>query len=207
MNPAVRDQLAWEKMDGLLPVVIQDRDTRQVLMLGYMDRAALATTIETRKVTFFSRSKQRLWVKGETSGNFLNVVEVNPDCDGDAILITATPEGPTCHRDTKSCFGNGEETGLGFLGELSRLLDERFKTRPEKSYTTSLFEGGIDRMAQKVGEEGVEVVIAAKNAETAPLIGEAADLVFHLMVLLRARSLSLHDVVEKLRRRHSTAKN
>jgi len=196
------DALAWGKMDGLLPAVIQDADTGQVLMLGYQNREALVATLETGRVTFFSRSKNRLWVKGETSGNFLSFVSIEADCDADSLVIQARPQGPTCHRGTCSCFGEAKAPGLGFLGQLQRVIDQRHHDLPEGSYTTKLFQQGIDRMAQKVGEEGVETVIAAKNAELEPLRGEAADLVFHLMVLLRARGLSLADITEKLRERH-----
>lgn len=202
MKPAQVAALAWEKMDGLLPAVIQDADTQQVLMLGYMDRNALLATIETGRVTFFSRSKNRAWVKGETSGNFLNFVAADADCDGDSLVVQARPVGPTCHRDTTSCFSEQNAPGLGFLGNLQRVVDKRFVEMPEGSYTTRLIREGLDRMAQKVGEEGVETVIAAKNDDREALRGEAADLVFHLMVLLRARGMALQDVIEKLRERH-----
>lgn len=188
---------------NLIPAIIQDADTLQVLMLGYMDEEALRLTRETKRVTFFSRSKNRLWQKGETSGNFLEVVDIQTDCDNDTYLIYAKPHGPTCHRGTTSCFCDNTAPGLGFLAKLEKTIEQRYNDRPKGSYTTKLFDEGIDRMAQKVGEEGVEVVIAAKNEDKEPLKGEVADLVFHAMVLMRSRSVSLGDVVETLRKRHS----
>jgi len=197
----------WKKMDGLLPAVVQDADTLQVLMVGYVNEAALSATYESRKVTFFSRSKNRLWVKGETSENYLHFVSAEADCDNDSLLIFARPAGPTCHKETTSCFGEATAPGVGFLGRLAQVVDQRYtesKSPAEKvSYTSSLFREGLDRMAQKVGEEGVETVIAAKNDDLEDLRGEAADLVFHLMVLLKAKGLGLGDVVEKLRDRHA----
>jgi len=196
------EAIQWDKMSDLVPAIVQDADTLQVLMQAFMSREALTATLETKRVTFFSRSKNRLWQKGETSGNFLNLVSVTPDCDGDSLLILARPVGPACHRNTESCFGEDKAPGIGFLGSLNRLVDQRYTVRPEGSYTTKLFEAGIDRMAQKVGEEGVEVVIAAKNEAREPLKGEAADLLFHLLVLLRAREIPLSEVIETLRARH-----
>lgn len=196
------ESVQWEKMEGLLPAVVQDAETLQVLMVGYMNREALTATLETKRVTFYSRSKQRLWTKGETSGNFLNLVSVELDCDGDSLLCLANPVGPTCHRETESCFGDAKAPGIGFLAQLNRVVGQRFAERPAGSYTTKLFDEGLDRMAQKVGEEGVEVVIAAKNEAVEPLRGEAADLIFHLLVLLRAKGVALGDVVETLRARH-----
>jgi len=196
------DCVSWEKMENLVPAVVQDAQTLQVLMVGYMNREALTTTLESKRVTFFSRSKQRLWQKGETSGNFLDLVSVELDCDGDSLLCLANPVGPTCHRNTESCFGESKAPGIGFLGALNKVVDQRFRERPTGSYTTKLFDEGLDRMAQKVGEEGVEVVIAAKNEALEPLRGEAADLLFHLLVLLRAKNLPLQSVIEKLRDRH-----
>ena len=196
------ESVQWEKMEGLLPAVVQDAETLQVLMVGYMNREALTATLETKRVTFYSRSKRRLWTKGETSGNFLNLVSVELDCDGDSLLCLANPAGPTCHRETESCFGDAKAPGIGFLAQLNRVVGQRFAERPAGSYTTKLFDEGLDRMAQKVGEEGVEVVIAAKNEAVEPLRGEAADLIFHLLVLLRAKGVALGDVVETLRARH-----
>ena len=194
------DTLAWDKQGGLLPAVVQDARSLQVLMLGYMDRAALAATLRDGRVTFFSRSKQRLWTKGESSGHVLDLVGIETDCDRDTLLVRAIPHGPTCHLQRASCF---PEAPSDFLGELDALVARRERERPEGSYTTSLFEGGVRRCAQKVGEEGVETALAAVAQDDAALVGEAADLVFHLMVTLRARGLSLEDVRDQLRRRHS----
>ncbi len=192
----------WKKMGGLLPAVVQDDADGAVLMVGYMDEAALAKTRKSGKVTFYSRSKKRLWTKGESSGHFLKLVSVALDCDADALLVRAKPLGPTCHTGAASCF----DEPLDFLKQLDALVAERFKKRPKGSYVTSLFKEGVDRMAQKVGEEAVETVIAAKNKDRDLLLGEAADLVFHLMVLLRARGLSLGDAAEVLRRRNAPKK-
>lgn len=197
------DDLAWDKMDGLLPAVVQDDATGQVLMLGYMDRAALEKTRETGRVTFFSRSKGRLWTKGETSGNTLDLVSVTPDCDHDALLVRAVPNGPTCHLDTPSCFGSEGATGLAFLAQLSRVIEERGEDSPEHSYTASLLSEGRDKIAQKIGEEGVEVALAAVTRDDDGLTDELADLAYHLAVLLQARELSWDDVGERLRKRHA----
>ena len=194
------DTLAWDKQGGLLPAVVQDARTLQVLMLGYMDRAALAATLFDGRVTFFSRSKQRLWTKGESSGHVLELVGIETDCDRDTLLVRAIPHGPTCHLQRSSCF---PEAPSDFLRELDALVARRERERPEGSYTTSLFESGVRRCAQKVGEEGVETALAAVAQDDAALVGEAADLVFHLMVTLRARGLSLEDVRDELKRRHS----
>ena len=194
------DTLAWDKQGGLLPAVVQDARTLQVLMLGYMDRAALAATLFDGRVTFFSRSKQRLWTKGESSGHVLELVGIETDCDRDTLLVRAIPHGPTCHLQRASCF---PEAPSDFLGELDALVARRERERPVGSYTTSLFEGGVRRCAQKVGEEGVETALAAVAQDDAALVSEAADLVFHLMVTLRARGLSLEDVRSELKRRHS----
>lgn len=193
--------LAWEKMDGLLPAVVQDADSGQVLMLGYMDRAALDATQSSGLVTFFSRSKQRQWVKGETSGNVLRLVSAAADCDGDALLVRARPAGPTCHLGTTSCFGE-EEAGAGWLGRLERIVTERATADPEASYTARLLATGPAKAAQKVGEEGVEVALAAVSRDAAGLTEEVADLLFHLLVSLRSRDVSLADVVSVLRQRH-----
>lgn len=192
----------FAKGDGLVPAIVQHARTGEVLMLGYMDEAALDKTRETRLVTFFSRSKQRLWTKGETSGDTLALVDIKLDCDRDTLLVRALPAGPTCHTGTTSCFGNEVAPSLGFLAELDALVASRHAERPEGSYTTKLFEGGIRRMAQKVGEEGVETALAAVAQDDDELLGEAADLVFHLMVVLRARGLGLGNVVERLALRH-----
>jgi len=190
----------WEKGNGLVPAVVQDADNGNVLMLGYMDQEAFEKTLATRLVTFFSRSKNRLWQKGETSGNVLRVVHVAVDCDGDAILIRAEPVGPTCHTGNVSCFGKSEN--LAFLSQLEQIIDQRFETGDEKSYVRSLKDKGTKRIAQKVGEEGVEVSLAAVGGNHAELVEESADLLFHLLVCLRDQSVSLSDVTRILRSRH-----
>jgi phosphoribosyl-ATP pyrophosphohydrolase/phosphoribosyl-AMP cyclohydrolase len=196
-------QLDWAKGAGLLPVVVQHWLTGEVLMLGYMNADALATTQATGHVTFFSRSKQRLWTKGETSGHVLVLKSLRVDCDADTLLVLAEPHGPTCHKGTSSCFGDDVQPAAGFLAELDALVAQRYAERPEGSYTTRLFEGGIRRMAQKVGEEGVETALAAVAQDDDALLGEAADLVFHLLVTLRARGLGLSDVAGVLAQRHA----
>ncbi len=193
------DSLAWDSTTGLLPVIVQDAETLRVLMLAYMDRAALQTTRETGKVSFFSRSRQRAWTKGETSGNFLTLVSIQADCDADTLLVLARPQGPTCHLQRTSCFPDAPGD---FLAELDQLVGTREQDRPAGSYTTSLFDGGIRRIAQKVGEEGVETALAAVVQDDDALAGEAGDLIFHLLVLLRARGLSLETATKVLRQRH-----
>lgn len=187
----------WKKMGGLLPAVVQDDTNGTILMVGYMNAAALAKTTKTGKVTFYSRSKKRLWTKGEGSKNYLQVRKIALDCDNDALLIRAVPAGPTCHTGAKSCF----DSPLDFLKEVDAVVADRFKKRPKGSYVASLIKEGPDRIAQKVGEEAVETVIASKNKDRDALLGEAADLVFHLAVLLRSRGASLGDAAEVLRRR------
>lgn len=196
------ESLAWEKMDGLLPAVVQDADTGQLLMLGYMNRVALAATLSSGKATFWSRSKQRLWQKGETSGNVLAVRFVTPDCDGDALLVQAVPAGPACHRGTTSCFGDGEAEGAGFLAALARVVAERGAADPKESYTARLLAEGPQRIAQKVGEEGVELALAAVGRDTAGCVEETADLLYHLTVLMEARGYGWADVAEVLKARH-----
>ncbi|MEO8742551.1 MAG: bifunctional phosphoribosyl-AMP cyclohydrolase/phosphoribosyl-ATP diphosphatase HisIE [Lysobacteraceae bacterium] len=193
--------LAWDKQGGLLPAIVQDAATQRVLMLGYMDRAALGATLASGHVTFFSRSRARQWVKGETSGNMLELVAITTDCDRDTLLVQARPQGPTCHLGTTSCFSDAPGN---FLGELDALIATRCTERPEGSYTTKLFDAGIRRIAQKVGEEGVETALAAIVQDDAELLGEAADLLYHLTVLLRARGLALGDAVGVLGKRHAT---
>ncbi len=195
------DALAWEKMDGLLPAVVQDAATDQLLMLGYMNREALGATMSDGLVTFYSRSKQRLWRKGESSGNVLRLVSVAADCDRDALLIRANPAGPTCHRGTDSCFGEPGH-GAGWLGKLERIVAERASADPAQSYTASLLAEGPAKAAQKVGEEGVEVALAAVSRNNAGLADEAADLLFHLLVVLRSRGLDLASVIAVLQARH-----
>jgi phosphoribosyl-ATP pyrophosphohydrolase/phosphoribosyl-AMP cyclohydrolase len=202
VSPETLDRLAWDKQDGLLPAVVQDAETLRVLMLGYMNREALEMTLACRHVTFFSRSKGRLWTKGERSGHVLKLVRIETDCDADTLLIQAHPQGPTCHLERTSCFPDAPGS---FLGDLDALIAQRERERPVGSYTTKLFEGGIRRIAQKVGEEGVETALAAVAQEDADLLGESADLIYHLLVLLRARGLSLSEVENLLRQRHATA--
>jgi phosphoribosyl-ATP pyrophosphohydrolase/phosphoribosyl-AMP cyclohydrolase len=194
--------LAWDKMGGLLPAVVQDRSTGELLMLGYMDREALEATLRGTFATFHSRSRQRLWQKGETSGNRLRVASVHEDCDGDALLVRADPEGPTCHLGTRSCFG-GEPEGPGWLAELSRIVSARAASRDEASYTARLLAEGTNRIAQKVGEEGVEVALAAVTRDAAGCAEEVADLLYHLAVLMEARGFGWEEVIATLRRRHS----
>ncbi|MFZ7094579.1 bifunctional phosphoribosyl-AMP cyclohydrolase/phosphoribosyl-ATP diphosphatase HisIE [Luteimonas dalianensis] len=193
-------KLDWEKAGGLLPAVVQDAATLRVLMLGYMDRAALATTLETGLVTFFSRSRQRLWTKGETSGNALELAGIRADCDADALLVLARPRGPTCHLGTDSCFPGAPASGLAAL---DILVAGRHASRPAGSYTTRLFEQGVQRVAQKVGEEGVETALAAVAGDDSQLLGEAADLAYHMLVLLRARGLGLAELEDTLAGRRS----
>jgi phosphoribosyl-ATP pyrophosphohydrolase/phosphoribosyl-AMP cyclohydrolase len=198
------ENLAWEKMGDLIPAIVQDSLDGRVLMQGFMNKDALEITLETGKVTFWSRSRQQIWTKGETSGNTLDLVEINADCDGDCLLIRARPEGPTCHLGTDTCFdGEGKVfPELAFLADLERVIAQRETDRPEGSYTTSLFESGIKRIAQKVGEEGVETALAAVAGEDEELLNESADLLYHLLVLLRSRKLELGSLVEVLKNRH-----
>ncbi|TKI05751.1 bifunctional phosphoribosyl-AMP cyclohydrolase/phosphoribosyl-ATP diphosphatase HisIE [Martelella alba] len=196
-----RAQLDWDKTGGLLPAVIQHAVSGEVLMLGYMNPQALQATAETGKVTFFSRSKQRLWTKGETSGNFLHVVDIHSDCDRDTLLILARPDGPTCHTGSNSCFSPAA-TDWGFLFELETLLGQRKTADPQSSYTARLYASGTKRIAQKVGEEGVETALAATVHDREELTNEAADLVYHLLVLLQDQDLDLSRVIDCLRQRH-----
>ena len=195
-------KIDWKKNAGLVPAIVQDAATLQVLMLGYMDAAALKKTLRTRKVTFYSRSKQCLWTKGESSKNFLHLVDVKVDCDNDTLLVTARPDGPTCHRGTVSCFGNEGAGGIGFLAHLEQTIVDRIKGGDKKSYTVRLANEGVARVAQKVGEEGVETALAALKADRNGLAGEAADLLYHLIVLLRVKKMSLGDAIAVLEKRH-----
>ncbi|SHJ22613.1 phosphoribosyl-ATP pyrophosphatase /phosphoribosyl-AMP cyclohydrolase [Hymenobacter daecheongensis DSM 21074] len=205
-------ELDFAKMPaGLIPAVVQDADTGQVLMLGYVNEEALAQTRQQGRVTFFSRSKNRLWTKGETSGHYLTVVSLHEDCDGDALLIRARPDGPTCHRGTTSCFEQPEQAAypaapIGFVAELERLVQRRrdFPQEEPNSYTASLFRKGMPKIAQKVGEEAVETVIDAVGGNIEGLKGEAADLLYHLLVLLAASRITLEEIVAVLKERHST---
>jgi len=196
------NKLAWDKMDNLLPAIVQDALSGKVLMQGYMDQDALAKTLETGKVTFFSRSKQRLWTKGETSGNTLDLVSVACDCDQDSLLVLANPNGPTCHTGVESCWFDGNTPAFTFLADLERVLAARKDADPKSSYTASLYNKGIKRIAQKVGEEGVETALAATVRDKEELKNEAADLLYHLTVLLQASDMSLNDALDVLRERH-----
>lgn len=202
------EKLDWNKgADGLLPVVIQDANTLEVLMLGYMNKEALLVTLESGFATFFSRSKQRLWKKGETSGNVLAVQSCNIDCDNDTILIKAVPHGPTCHTGTTTCFGDVDDSAEGrlqFLAELGALIKARKVEMPEGSYTTSLFKDGRERISQKVGEEGVEVALAHMSGNKPKILEEAADLIYHTLILLENEDLSLAEVCKVLEGRHKS---
>ena len=188
--------------NGLVPAIVQDAQTKTVLMLGYMNREALAKTQKTKKVTFFSRSKNRLWTKGEESGHFLTLVSVMADCDKDTLLILANPMGPTCHKGTDTCWGETNKPNYGFISALEALIADRKKNPSEKSYVTSLFAKGINKIAQKVGEEAVETVIEAKDSNDDLFLNEGADLLFHWLILLQAKGYSLRDVVKILEQRH-----
>lgn len=203
-DPTDTSRLDWSKGEGLLPAIVQHWLSGEVLMLGYMNAEALAETQRSGHVTFYSRSKQRLWMKGESSGNVLALKSIRLDCDADTLLIQAEPHGPTCHTGTSSCFGDSADVRppLGFLAELDALVAQRHVERPTGSYTTKLFDDGIRRIAQKVGEEGVETALAAVVQDDEALLGEAADLLFHLVVVLRARGLSLADAIAVLADRH-----
>lgn len=194
-------QLDFEKVNGLIPAIIQDAKTNKVLMLGYMNEAALQKTQEEGKVTFFSRSKNRLWTKGETSGNFLNVVSITPDCDKDTLLIKVNPVGPVCHTGTDTCF-NEPNKGDAFLYELEQVILDRKNNPSQSSYTTTLFQRGINKITQKVGEEAVELIIEAKDDNKVLFLNEAADLWYHFEVLLAQKGYRLEEVVELLRNRH-----
>lgn len=190
-------------MEGLIPAVVQDELSGKVLMLGYMNEEALAKTQDSGRVTFFSRSKNRLWTKGETSGNFLEVISMQEDCDGDAILIKAKPLGPVCHTGAATCFGDSNTSQTGFIDQLRAIIKDRKVNPTEGSYTASLFAKGINKLAQKVGEEAVELVIEAKDDHKELFLGEAADLLFHYLVLLEAKGYELDEVMEVLKQRHS----
>lgn len=196
--------LNFDKQDGLVPAIIQDAITQKVLMLGYMNPEALEKTQREGIVTFFSRSKSRLWTKGETSGNFLRVVEILPDCDNDTLLIKARPEGPTCHTGSDTCFGEQNTSTTSFLHELERIVLDRKANPSPDSYTSKLLARGMNKVAQKVGEEAVELVIEAKDSNDDLFKGEAADLLFHFTVLLAAKEISLESIMDILRERHAT---
>ena len=194
--------LDWDKMDGLIPAIVQEAASGEVRMLGYMDRPALDATIADKLVTFHSRSRGGPWRKGETSGNLLDLADIRMDCDRDALLILATPRGPTCHTGSESCFGDDGAPGVGFIATLEQVITARTDADPETSYTAKLLAEGPARAAQKVGEEGVETALAGRCGDAAELTSEAADLVYHLTVLLKARGLAWADIVAELKRRH-----
>ena len=198
--------LDFDKMGGLIPAIIQDALTKNVLMLGFMNQEAYNKTLETNKVTFFSRTKNRLWTKGETSGNFLNVVSIEEDCDHDTLLIKANPIGPVCHTGAATCFNDDNRYGVQFLSFLQDYIDKRHEEMPEGSYTTSLFKSGLNRIAQKVGEEALETVIEATNGTNGRLVYEAADMLYHLIVLLSEKGLRIEDLAEALYLRHKKKK-
>ena len=200
------EKINFEKLDGLVPSIIVDSTTNQVLMLGFMNKEALSKTIEKEKVVFFSRTKNKLWLKGETSGNYLNVVSINSDCDNDTLLIYAKPDGPTCHTGSYSCFTEVDQDNIKFLDYLFKLIKQRKSELPENSYTTTLFKRGSDRIIQKVGEEAIESVIAAKNKDKVEIINEASDLVFHLLVMLTDQEIEFSEVISNLQKRHSDKK-
>ncbi|MFA0309314.1 bifunctional phosphoribosyl-AMP cyclohydrolase/phosphoribosyl-ATP diphosphatase [Vibrio splendidus] len=201
---ALSERIDWEKVDGLVPAIVQDYQSSQVLMMGYMNPAALEKTGETGQVTFFSRTKERLWTKGETSGNVLQLQNMSLDCDNDTLLVKVNPIGPTCHTGTTTCWDGDkqEETQMVWLHQLEQLLAARKDADPDSSYTASLYARGTKRISQKVGEEGVEVALAATSGDKAELVCESADLIYHLMVLLQDQGLSMNDVVNKLKDRH-----
>jgi phosphoribosyl-AMP cyclohydrolase / phosphoribosyl-ATP pyrophosphohydrolase len=202
-------ELDWEKMHGLVPAIVQDANSGAVLMMGYMNREALVATEATRRVTFWSRSKSRLWTKGESSGHFLEVRSISADCDQDTLLILAQPLGPACHLGTTTCWGQDAPRSLAqdlaFLGTLEQIVAQRIATRPEGSYTAKLIDAGLTRIAQKVGEEGLELALAAVAQTDTEVIGEAADLLFHTVLLLKVKGLSLAQVVSELESRHAGA--
>lgn len=196
-------KIDFEKGNGLVPAIIQDATTKNVLMLGYMNKEAYDKTIETGKVTFYSRSRQCLWTKGETSGNFLNLVGMDVDCDNDTLLVKVSPVGPTCHKGTDTCWGEKNESNpLLFLTDLQDFIIKRHKEMPEGSYTTSLFKDGLNRMAQKVGEEALEAVIEAVNGTNERLVYEGSDMLYHLIVLLTSKGLRIEDLAKELQIRH-----
>ena len=192
----------FNKNNGLVPAIIQDAETKTVLMLGYMNHDAYNKTIETNRVTFFSRSKHRLWTKGEKSNNYLNLVSIDIDCDNDTLLVMVKPEGPTCHTGTDTCWNKENIANYGFLSKLEDVIAERRENMSNESYTASLFKKGINKIAQKVGEEAIEVVIEAKDNNDNLFLNESADLLFHYLILLQAKGFKLNDVVEVLEKRH-----
>ncbi len=203
MNRMRKMNIDFEKMGGLVPAIVQDAETKNVLMMGYMNQEALDITIATKKVTFWSRSRQCLWTKGETSGHYLNLVDIADDCDHDTLLVKAIPDGPTCHTGTDTCWGEkNEKNPILFLSELQRFIEKRKEEMPESSYTTRLFRDGINKIAQKVGEEAVETIIEACNGNNEKLIYEGSDLLYHLLVMLTEKGLRIEDLAIQLQQRH-----
>lgn len=198
--------LDFDKMGGLIPAIIQDARTKNVLMLGFMNKEAYEKTLEINKVTFFSRTKKCLWTKGEESGHFLDVVSIESDCDNDTLLIKAIPNGPVCHTGSATCFNDNNEFGIEFLSHLQDFIEKRYQEMPEGSYTTSLFNSGVNRMAQKVGEEAIETVIEATNGTDGRMMYEAADMLYHLMVLFTSKGRRIEELAEALYRRHNKVK-
>ena len=198
--------LDFDKMGGLIPAIIQDARTKNVLMLGFMNKEAYEKTLKINKVTFFSRTKNRLWTKGEESGHFLDVVSIESDCDNDTLLIKAIPNGPVCHTGSATCFNDNNEFGIEFLTHLQDFIEKRYQEMPEGSYTTSLFNSGVNRMAQKVGEEAIETVIEATNGSDGRMMYEAADMLYHLMVLFTSKGRRIEELAEALYRRHNKVK-
>ncbi len=203
MSKAWIEELDWDKGDGLIPAIVQDAGDGRVLMLGYMNAQALSTTLDKGQVTFFSRSRNSLWTKGETSENYLELVDIAPDCDRDTLLVQAIPHGPTCHLGTATCFGETGWPPVGFLSRLARIIAQRQGEDPESSYTARLLAEGIARCAQKVGEEGVEVALAAVSDTPDKLTEEAADLLYHLLVCLQSANVDLDQVCKQLAARHT----
>ncbi len=196
-------EIDFDKMNGLVPAIVQDAVTKNVLMLGFMNKEAYEKTIETKKVTFYSRTRQTLWTKGETSGNYLNLVSIQNDCDHDTLLVKVNPTGPTCHKGTDTCWGESNDANpLMFFSFLQDFIEKRHQEMPEGSYTTSLFNDGLNRMAQKVGEEALEAVIEAVNGTNERLVYEGADMLYHLIVLLTSKGLRIEDLAAELRTRH-----
>lgn len=196
-------ELAWDKMEGLLPCVVQDATSGEVLMLGYMNQEAIQASLDKQLVTFYSRSKERLWTKGETSNNTLSLVDISADCDQDSLLVLAKPHGPTCHKGTTSCWDSADKADINFLSTLENVIASRKNAPADSSYTASLYASGIKRIAQKVGEEGVETALAATVQDLEELKNESADLLYHLIVLLQASDLSLSDAIDVLKKRHN----
>lgn len=202
MNDFAPNELNWEKVNGLMPVIIIETNSNIVLMQAYMNQEALALTMKQKLVTFYSRTKKRLWTKGETSGNFLTLVNITSDCDKDCLLIRVKPKGNVCHLDKLSCFGLEDQTNIGFLSYLENYIETRKAADPTKSYTKRLLDSGVSRIAQKVGEEAVEVALAAVQNNKEEFVNETADLLFHLMVLLKQQNLSLNQIIQVLEKRH-----